>query len=480
MGVAQTNPRPDRWQIRPKLSQRIARRVFYVYWFAILGGTAAVLVLSYVGRVRFQWLVDQKHRQGESVVLADFQPRSVPVDADAAIPLTRAAEMLSAETEPDWLDDLTSYEWMKHGNVYARCMIRDYPQAFALIRHARTFQSTNWGIPLTSPVLETHSSRYLSDQRRIARELYAIALFQHDRGNDAEAVEGIRDILTISRALRSQPTDISNLVAEGVDCLASDLAMRIATTLCISDGSADVQATGANRSTMKALVDELLDDAGRRSALKESLQWQRMDGVDAVEHLGKEYWFYRFSVMNWEAIQMLNAFDEPLVAATCENWPAADAQQRKAPAVSNKFVLASSFSGTRDRPVLQFFWCMTWRRAAATTLALRTYAVDHDANWPANLSELVPGYLACLPADPFAASGQPLKYIAGSPPAVYSVGKDGIDNHGDRTGSMTHGTYNPLGSPDTVFPVGGVLVPADQRPSPMMSGRRMAKTATAN
>ncbi len=299
---------------------------------------------------------------------------------------------------------------------------------------------------------------------------------------DAEAVEDIRDILTISRALQSQPSTISNLVAEGLDDLASDLSMRITTTLSISEGSADMRNTGVSRSTLRALCDELLDDAERRRALKESLQWERMEGVDAIEHVGKERWSYRFTLMNREAIEMMNAFNAPLVAATCENWPAADAQQKHAPAVSEKFLLASIFSASRDRPVLQFFWCMTWRRAAATILALRSYAVDHDGNWPAYLSELVPKYLSSLPADPFATSGPPLKYLAGSPPAVYSVGKDGIDNHGDRTGSMSDGAYNRYRSPDVVFPVGSVLVPADQRPSPTMwaPARRMKQPAAEN
>ena len=66
-------------------------------------------------------------------------------------------------------------------------------------------------------------------------------------------------------------------------------------------------------------------------------------------------------------------------------------------------------------PIEHYYWCMTWRRAAATAMAVRLYAVDHQSNWPQDLSVLVPKYLTKLPADPFAPGAQSLKYLAVAP-----------------------------------------------------------------
>jgi hypothetical protein len=73
-------------------------------------------------------------------------------------------------------------------------------------------------------------------------------------------------------------------------------------------------------------------------------------------------------------------------------------------------------------------------RCAVTALALERYRLDKHA-WPASLGELVPAYAAQVPTDPF--DGQPLRFRAfHGALVIYSIGPDGIDNHG-------HITANP-------------------------------------
>ncbi len=73
----------------------------------------------------------------------------------------------------------------------------------------------------------------------------------------------------------------------------------------------------------------------------------------------------------------------------------------------------------------------TRRAAALTALAAEAYRRDHGA-WPASLSHLVPAYLPRVPLDPF--DGAPLRYIGpgadGTPPRLYSVGVDQVDEGG--------------------------------------------------
>jgi hypothetical protein len=77
------------------------------------------------------------------------------------------------------------------------------------------------------------------------------------------------------------------------------------------------------------------------------------------------------------------------------------------------------------------------RRAAALALAIRLYQLDRRGERPTSLAELVPAYLAAVPADPFAAGGQPFRYTQhavdreGITPAIYSVAEDGKDDGGD-------------------------------------------------
>ena len=64
-------------------------------------------------------------------------------------------------------------------------------------------------------------------------------------------------------------------------------------------------------------------------------------------------------------------------------------------------------------------------------LALRRWQLAHDGKLPGTLSELVPGYISAIPEDPFSPKHEPLRYRTdGTAWAVYSVGKDGVDNGG--------------------------------------------------
>ncbi len=64
-----------------------------------------------------------------------------------------------------------------------------------------------------------------------------------------------------------------------------------------------------------------------------------------------------------------------------------------------------------------------------TALAAERFRLAHK-RWPKDLKELVPGYLAQVPIDPF--DGQPFKFAQREDGIViYSVDKDGQDNGGD-------------------------------------------------
>ena len=69
-------------------------------------------------------------------------------------------------------------------------------------------------------------------------------------------------------------------------------------------------------------------------------------------------------------------------------------------------------------------------RLTVTAIAIKRYELKHGSP-PAELSALVPEFLAAVPIDPM--SGKALRYAlkAGAGFALYSTGLDGIDNGGD-------------------------------------------------
>ena len=87
---------------------------------------------------------------------------------------------------------------------------------------------------------------------------------------------------------------------------------------------------------------------------------------------------------------------------------------------------------------VRFVDCQAQDRLLIVSLALRQYFLRNHT-YPSALSQLVPAYLAGVPDDPFAVSG-PLRYIKFSNTyCLYSIGPDGIDNHGAAIGSVSPG-----------------------------------------
>jgi len=84
-----------------------------------------------------------------------------------------------------------------------------------------------------------------------------------------------------------------------------------------------------------------------------------------------------------------------------------------------------------ERAVELRFRVIAVRRAAATTLAIRLFELEHGRR-PHSLAELAPNYLPAIPADPFAGDGRALGYLPDAPvPMLYSINSDGVDDGGE-------------------------------------------------
>jgi hypothetical protein len=86
-------------------------------------------------------------------------------------------------------------------------------------------------------------------------------------------------------------------------------------------------------------------------------------------------------------------------------------------------------------PSFEYFFLPThracaMRQLAGIALAIRLYELDHGSR-PQQLRELVPEYLAELPADPFGDGRATYMYHPDAdPPVLYSIGSNGVDDGG--------------------------------------------------
>jgi hypothetical protein len=89
----------------------------------------------------------------------------------------------------------------------------------------------------------------------------------------------------------------------------------------------------------------------------------------------------------------------------------------------------------------------TWLAAGRTCIALAAYRSDHGGNYPKNLDELVPGYMASVPTDPYV-NGQPIRYqLENKGLLLYSVGPNGKDDGGRELWNEPEGDDIPIRMP---------------------------------
>jgi hypothetical protein len=224
------------------------------------------------------------------------------------------------------------------------------------------------------------------------------------------------------------------------------------------------EARPAVRSQVLELIADLLDESSSRQSFLHWMHSWRMDAVDLVSrHFKRDpSLMERFIRPVWEldALRMVRILSQMADAAREPNLQAARAKQPPIPIRGEASLdqAARPFSEKSPRLFEAVFRMqyrsLASRRLAAVALAIRLYRADHRGMWPRSLSDLVPTYLAAVPADPLAGDNRPLSYLRDAPassfeagvlsmagvsggpfaagPLIYSVGTDGTDDGGSR------------------------------------------------
>jgi hypothetical protein len=167
-------------------------------------------------------------------------------------------------------------------------------------------------------------------------------------------------------------------------------------------------------------------------------------GETSMEFLKKQFypWVWRFAWLSQcecryatgvqRLVEISRAAEKTRSAKTAE----AEVDQVIASAQNHnfydalRFPLGASSMATLSRAVTRAMRAETERSLVLASIALKRYSLQ-NTNPPASLDALVPGFLAAVPTDYM--DGKPIQYLVTAPgaPVLYSVGEDGVDDHGD-------------------------------------------------
>jgi hypothetical protein len=414
---------------------------------------------------RLQAEIDQIVAAGEPIYPEDFDPpEPVPddenaakllLDAEVALNLTQDDESLITAVLDDRL-------FLEERVDEIRPIVEKNAPAFNLVHQARSRTRADWGLRFRTPVISAMLPA-LEGQRRLTKLLSMTAGYQHATGDDAAAIETLRDALAQAGAVDSGPTVISHLVAMAMGALGVNRLEELAPSLAVrAESETIIQGGGAaSRGQIETLIAELLAEDGTRRAFVRAMQAERMAQLDTVnaildgrmtlgagaavnivggvtEVLGLMPVPLTRPLFEFDAIFTLDWGRRWVAAAGSPHWPAAAAV---APVEQGQLTewdrmlrpISSMLLPWLERAYVLHFRALAMRRMAAIALAIRLYEIDHGRR-PLELGDLVPGYLPEIPADPFADDGRPVGYLPDSkPPVLYSIGKDGLDDGGAYT-----------------------------------------------
>jgi hypothetical protein len=277
----------------------------------------------------------------------------------------------------------------------------------------------------------------LNGARQTAKVLRAAAILAHHQHHDAEALRRTGQLLKLARDVDQRPVLVTHLVAAGI--------IGIATSTVDINLAPDV--TPDSRTSIDALIRDLLDDQAFHGGFRQSLIGERMMIYDSASALADGRLDLNSMVpmlpgkstppptpsppdaILADAAVLLDHMNTLITAADSQRLPEFRTHHSPTPQLLTEEM--RRLQGNYESSAINHYLTLANLRMSAVALAVREYRLDHGDRLPATLEELVPNYLPQVPDDPMAAAPAKLIYKpAHQPPIVYSVGRDGKDDGG--------------------------------------------------
>ncbi len=465
-----------------------------------------------VTRRRFDAEVARLRGLGQMVLADDFnnQP-TIPDDENAAVLLKQAMAVTFNAAQDDFDNNINwSLKLTDHQRAVLASFSADFAPKLQFARQARQRHRADWKQTYRSPLIGVMLPS-LNPSRTLAVLLGYTAIAHHLDGDDAEAIECIRDILHESAMTDADAaTLVEHLVAVGINAMACSRLSEIVDEMAIesdrpplrhaSTRPATRPAVPASRAQVKALIAELLDERAAIEGMVQSLHGEQAMVLDTVDWLtskpGGSLTAITGGAGKSPPAQLIGAALRPMIRLSAVRMSgrhsirAENARNSNYPAMTSNLpnaerdmttgtivrqstrLLERILEPSLDRVFVTQARQLAERRAVAIKLALRLYQLDHNGQLPEKLDALVPHYLPAVPSDPFAV-GRPMGYVRSmtvedvQTPAIYSVGEDGTENHASTKPMRTRfGTArgqsvfdNPYDREDLIFPL--------KRPAPL-------------
>jgi hypothetical protein len=442
--------------------RRWKRWALLVVCALIAAGLIVPPILNSRAEKRIRRRIERYQAAGEPVTIDDLRTPPVPEDENAVIELRRAGAMVStyANTSGSWAtyqrtnrrDPLTPQELSTLGKI-----VSDNRAAIPLVDAAMKKTRFFWPSQPTSPVIswllpDLTPQRFLSDLLAMA------AIADANAGDDAAAADDLLRGLFVAKALSHHPQAlVVSLTVEAMRRNVCVAIIEIGPRMKIGNDPRE-----ARPEQMQRIIVQLLDDGWPRDDFRRGYFGERImmfDTADAIlsGRMSASAMFAaagggsgssalgvmfspagRYFTSSWmldDLAMILDTETTVISALDLPDWPAAKARVThlwdSMAKASIKHVWAQVFMPNLEQSLHVAFRGRVHRHLAAVVLAIRWYASEHDGKFPATLESLAPKYLPAVPGDPLAAGAPALRYINDpNDPRVYSVGENGVDDHG--------------------------------------------------
>jgi hypothetical protein len=440
-----TNPAPTFDEVDYPYPPRFRwlKRLVVVY---VLVAAALVGVRVWWGKVaqrRLDQGIAEIRATGEPALVEDLNGPPIKDADNAAYYYNQAIAKLNPNAEAPAASNYTYNNYPPFPRKWyamADASAKANQPAFNLAREARKHPQAQWTKVYGSPLINVLLP-HLNGIRNLANHVGDNALLLHMTGNDAEAVESLKDVWAMANACDQQPFLISHLVAVGVRALMLSRLEIIAPELTIAGQSPTTRPSDrpATRKQVDELLAMILDDDAVQRAAAHAYAGERLFQIDSILYYpkaSKAIW----PMFQLDAVSSMHNMDSLIAATTQPTWQQSLAAMSATPRTPPRSDLAHALSNVMmpalSRARQTDFRVIMEARLAATIVAVRLYRLDHNGQFPPTLEALVPDYLPKVPDDPFTAPIAKIGYVPPGKaphPLVYSVGEDNVDNTKENT-----------------------------------------------
>ena len=384
---------------------------------------AVVIALCIAALVCFRYLAlyVAKHRlaaqiaaikaAGEPLFPEDFLDQPAPPDQDAGPDLLAAGKLFVAPPPSltAWNQFPSSFLVPIQQFQLIDALFSANSESLAKVRSARGKRIVNWGLD-TSPIQDP-AVRFpvIQDMRQLVKLLALAAHRAQSKARTDEAMEYLRDWLTVSRSLESQPFMNAHLWSVEMQQDAAKLIAAWAPYLAIGESPGH-----ASDAQVRGLIADLLDDRETpRSGRLWAWHGERMMHMPLIETLASDerphqpatgdyrnywfaHWWMRPAAVD-DARSILDRCNMCVKAAGVSDHPEA---MKIISEWENKSALnmqMSKYSPIRSNLSLQFE-TVYYRRRAAVALAVRMFQMKYRRD-PTRMAELVPEFLPQAPVN---------------------------------------------------------------------------------